>query len=177
MNRLTPVERRDGLWMKRDDLYEPFGPGEVNGGKMRQCMMLVDSVKEHTTGLISCCSIHSPQAPITAATALAHGMECRILYGGTSREKLMESPMPRLCMKYGATVILSTRSGRHNVLYAKARELKRPGDFIVQYGINLSGHSDVLLGAVAAQVENIPDELENLVMTCGSGITASRHPA
>ena len=173
MNRLTPVERRDGLWMKRDDLYEPFGPGEVNGGKMRQCMMLVDSVKEHTTGLISCCSIHSPQAPITAATALAHGMECRILYGGTSREKLMESPMPRLCMKYGATVILSTRSGRHNVLYAKARELKRPGDFIVQYGINLSGHSDVLLGAVAAQVENIPDELENLVMTCGSGITAS----
>lgn len=29
------------------------------------------------------------------------------------------------------------------------------------------------LGAVAAQVENIPDEIENLVMTCGSGITAS----
>lgn len=51
--------------------------------------------------------------------------------------------------------------------------MKGPEDFIVQYGINLSGHSDVLLGAVAAQVENIPDEIENLVMTCGSGITAS----
>lgn len=173
MNRLTPVQNIGGLLLKRDDLYEPFGPGEVNGGKLRQCMMLVDSVKTGTNRLISCCSIHSPQAPITAATAKAYGMECMILYGGTTKAKLQESPMPRLCLKYGATVALATKSGRHNVLYAKARELERPGDFIVQYGINLAGHSDVLLGAVAAQVENIPDEIENLVMTCGSGITAS----
>lgn len=173
MNKLTPVQSVGGLLFKRDDLYEPFGPGEVNGGKMRQCMMLLDSVKDEITGVISCCSIHSPQAPITAAAALAFGKQCKILYGGTSRAKLLESPMPRLCLKYGATVLLATRSGRHNVLYAKAKELKGPEDFIVQYGINLSGHSDVLLGAVAAQVENIPDEIENLVMTCGSGITAS----
>ena len=173
MNKLTPVQSVGGLLFKRDDLYEPFGPGEVNGGKMRQCMMLLDSVKDEITGVISCCSIHSPQAPITAAAALAFGKRCKILYGGTSRAKLLESPMPRLCLKYGATVLLATRSGRHNVLYAKAKELKGPEDFIVQYEINLSGHSDVLLGAVAAQVENIPDEIENLVMTCGSGITAS----
>lgn len=173
MNRLTPVERRAGLWIKRDDLYHPFGPREVNGGKLRQCMMLVDSVKQNTRGLISCCSIHSPQAPITAATAMAYGMRCTILYGGTSRKKLLESPMPRLCLKYGATVALAARSGRSSILYARAREIAQEDDFIVQYGINLSGHSDVLLGAVSAQVENIPDELENLVMTCGSGITAS----
>ncbi len=173
MNKLTPVQRLNGLLMKRDDLYEPFGPGEVNGGKMRQCMMLVDSIKDGTSRLITYCSIHSPQAPITAATALAYGMDCVILYGGTSKEKLREEAMPRLCMKYGATVCLATRSGRHNVLHAAAREMKKPGDFIVQYGINLHGHSDVLLGAVAAQVENIPDEVQNLVMTCGSGITAT----
>lgn len=143
MNKLTPVQSVGGLLFKRDDLYEPFGPGEVNGGKMRQCMMLLDSVKDEITGVISCCSIHSPQAPITAAAALAFGKRCKILYGGTSRAKLLESPMPRLCLKYGATVLLATRSGRHNVLYAKAKELKGP------------------------------DEIENLVMTCGSGITAS----
>lgn len=38
MNKLTPVQSVGGLLFKRDDLYEPFGPGEVNGGKMRQCM-------------------------------------------------------------------------------------------------------------------------------------------
>ena len=102
MNKLTPVQSVGGLLFKRDDLYEPFGPGEVNGGKMRQCMMLLDSVKDEITGVISCCSIHSPQAPITAAAALAFGKRCKILYGGTSRAKLLESPMPRLCLKYGA---------------------------------------------------------------------------
>lgn len=112
MNKLTPVQSVGGLLFKRDDLYEPFGPGEVNGGKMRQCMMLLDSVKDEITGVISCCSIHSPQAPITAAAALAFGKRCKILYGGTSRAKLLESPMPRLCLKYGATVLLATRSGR-----------------------------------------------------------------
>lgn len=29
---LTPVQEVDGLRIKRDDLYAPFGPGEVNGG-------------------------------------------------------------------------------------------------------------------------------------------------
>lgn len=69
MNKLTPVQSVGGLLFKRDDLYEPFGPGEVNGGKMRQCMMLLDSVKDEISGVISCCSIHSPQAPITAAAS------------------------------------------------------------------------------------------------------------
>ena len=41
---LTPVQEVDGLRIKRDDLYAPFGPGEVNGGKLRQCVMLVNSV-------------------------------------------------------------------------------------------------------------------------------------
>ena len=154
MNKLTPVQSVGGLLFKRDDLYEPFGPGEVNGGKMRQCMMLLDSVKDEISGVISCCSIHSPQAPITAAAALAFGKRCKILYGGTSRAKLLESPMPRLCLKYGATVLLATRSGRHNVLYAKAKELKGPEDFIVQYGINLPGST--LFWIVGAAPRNIP---------------------
>lgn len=64
---LTPVQEVDGLHIKRDDLYAPFGPGEVNGGKLRQCVMLVNSVKKDYKSLLTYCSIHSPQAPITAA--------------------------------------------------------------------------------------------------------------
>ena len=66
---LTPVQEVDGLRIKRDDLYAPFGPGEVNGGKLRQCVMLVNSVKKDYKSLLTYCSIHSPQAPITAAVA------------------------------------------------------------------------------------------------------------
>ena len=170
---ITPVQEVDGLLFKRDDLYAPFGKG-VNGGKLRQAMMLADSVASGSKGLISCCSIHSPQAPITAATAKAHGIPCIILYGGTKPETLMKLPMPRLSMQYGARIKIAARSGRHSILYARAKEIaEREGYFIVQYGINLADHSDVLLQAVSAQVQNIPDELENLVITCGSGITSS----
>ncbi|MEG1564744.1 MAG: pyridoxal-phosphate dependent enzyme [Bacteroides sp.] len=168
------MQQIEGLWMKRDDLYAPFGRGEVNGGKLRQCMMLVDSLQVPYTGLLTYCSIHSPQAPITAAVARSRGLPCRIIYGGTSRESVATLPMPRLAMKYGATITLAARSGRHSILHARAKEIaEHENDFIVQYGINIIGHGDVLLDAVAAQAANLPDEIENLVMTCGSGITAS----
>lgn len=171
---LTPVQEVDGLHIKRDDLYAPFGPGEVNGGKLRQCVMLVNSVKKDHKSLLTYCSIHSPQAPITAAVARANGMPCRIVYGGTTRESVAALPMPRLAMKYGASIVLAARSGRHSILHARAKELAaQENSFIVQYGINIIGYGDTLLTAVAAQTENLPDDIENLVMTCGSGITAT----
>lgn len=171
---LTPVQEVDGLRIKRDDLYVPFGPGEVNGGKLRQCVMLVNSVKKDYKSLLTYCSIHSPQAPITAAVARANGMPCRIVYGGTTRESVAALPMPRLAMKYGASIVLAARSGRHSILHARAKELAaQENSFVVQYGINIIGYGDTLLTAVAAQTENLPDDIENLVMTCGSGITAT----
>ncbi len=176
-NSLTPVQEINGLLMKRDDLYTPLGHGEVNGGKLRQCMMLTDSVlasQDDVRCLFTYCSIHSPQAPITAASALAHGLPCYIVYGGAKPENIKALPMPRLAMKYGAEIIIGARSGRHSILHAKTKPLaEKKRGFIVQYGINLTDHGDVLLDAVSAQVQNIPDEIENLVMTCGSGITAS----
>ncbi|MEG1894629.1 MAG: hypothetical protein RR162_00215 [Oscillospiraceae bacterium] len=176
-NKLTPVQIVEGLHIKRDDLFAPFGVGEVNGGKLRQCMMLIDSVLANDNSLhclFTYCSIHSPQAPITAASARFHGLPCHIIYGGSKAENIINLPMPRLAMRYGAKISIAARSGRHNVLHAKTKEMaQNEHDFIVQYGINLSGHGDVLLGAVASQVENLPDEIENLVMACGSGITAS----
>ncbi len=163
------------MLFKREDLYAPFGAGEVNGGKLRQCMLLADKVRRDYDGLITCCSIHSPQAPITAAAAKAFGMRCQVFYGGTKPETLKRMPMPRLAMRYGAKVSIIAKSGRSNILYNRATKLKnntKNKDYIVLYGINLQEHEDILLGAVAAQVRNIPDEIENLVMTCGSGITA-----
>ena len=54
------------------------------------------------------------------------------------------------------------KSGRHNVLKAKAEALAQAARmFVVQYGINLDDYGEVLLGAVAEQVQNIPDELDD----------------
>ena len=63
---LTPVQEVDGLRIKRDDLYAPFGPGEVNGGKLRQCVMLVNSILSRKAYGTACPAI---AAAITLAPA------------------------------------------------------------------------------------------------------------
>lgn len=174
---LTPVQEIAGMYFKRDDLYAPFGAGGVNGGKLRQCMLLVEAALQrnpNTTGIITYCSIHSPQGPITAATAKHYRLPCIVAYGGASEMSLATGSMPRLAMSYGARVEVLAKSGRHNVLKAKAEALaQRTGYFVVQYGINLDDYGEVLLSAVSEQVQNIPDGLDDLYITCGSGITAS----
>lgn len=174
---LTPVQEIAGMYFKRDDLYTPFGAGEVNGGKLRQCMLLVEAALRRQpgmTGVITYCSIHSPQGPITAAAARHFRLPCIVAYGGASEISLAMGSMPRLAMSYGASVKVIAKSGRHNVLKAKAEEIARAKHmFVVQYGINLDEYGEVLLSAVAEQVQNIPDDLDDLYITCGSGITAS----
>ncbi len=82
---LTSVQEIAGMRFKRDDLYAPFGAGGVNGGKLRQCMLLVEAAlrrRPDTTGIITYCSIHSPQGPITAAAARHYRLPCIVAYGG-----------------------------------------------------------------------------------------------
>ena len=170
---MTPVMTIDGLMVKRDDMYKPFEPNGVNGGKLRQCVQLASEAAQSFEGIITYSSIGSPQAPISAAVAQSMNKPCLVLYGGTTRRTLLQADMPKLVMHYGGKVLIAAKTGRHNVLHSVAERIaKEKNYFIVQYGINLTDHEDVLLSAVAKQVKNIPD-CENLVAVCGSGITAS----
>ena len=173
---ITPVQQIGAMFFKRDDLYAPFGVGGVNGGKLRQCMMLIEAALKRADwkGIMTYCSVHSPQGPITAAAARYYGLPCIVAYGGVSKYSVATMQMPRLCMSYGAKIEVVAASGRHNVLKARAEAIAEArGYFVVQYGINLDDYGEVLLGAVAEQTQNIPDGLDDLYITCGSGITAS----
>ena len=171
---MTPVENIDGLWFKREDKFIPFGKNTVNGGKLRQCFALVDAIREGFDGVISFCSIHSPQAPITSAVAKFYGLKCMIYYGGTTKNTLAKCDMPMVAKEYGAEINIVAKTGRHNVLLKKAREFAEKNNyFVVEYGFNIVKYPKLLLDAIANQVENIPDELDNIIITCGSGITTT----
>jgi len=171
---LTPVENVDGLWFKREDKFIPFGKDSVNGGKLRQCFALVDAIKDGFDGVISFCSIHSPQAPITSAVANFYGLKCKIYYGGTTKETLSKCDMATIAKEYGAEINIVAKTGRHNVLLNKAKEYAEKNNyFVVEYGFNIVKYPKLLLDAIANQVENIPNELDNLIITCGSGITTT----
>ena len=89
------------------EVYAPFGAGGVNGGKLRQCVMLIETAQQRDPGIAGVatyCSIHSPQGPITAAAARHFGLPCLVAYGGASKASIATGRMPRLSMSYGATV-------------------------------------------------------------------------
>lgn len=174
LNDLTPVQLVDGLYIKRDDLFRPFDDFGVNGGKLRQCcFLLANHVDEIQNGVITCCSIHSPQAPIVSAVCNYLGIDCEVFYGGTTEKRLKELPMPRLVSHYNGSIKIVNKFGHSSVLYSVAKKQRESThQFIVDYGINLDTNFSALVESTADQVQNIPDHLDNLIVTCGSGITS-----
>lgn len=82
--------------------------------------------------------------------------------------------MPAICKFYGANLQILSKSGIHKILYKHAKRLAKENNiFIVDYGFNILDYPDIMFNAVSKQVENIPDYLDNLVITCGSGITTT----
>lgn len=171
MLKLTPVQRAEsGLFIKRDDLFQPFGLGRVNGGKLRQAMWMLCA--KRPKGVITGASLSSPQNVIVSCVANYLKIPCICIYGGV-KESSLSLPMPMLCKKYGAKIMIA-KSGRHNVIYSLADELAKEKDYqIIEYGMNAQDNIEAFYEANANQVRNIPNELDNLVVTCGSGITST----
>ena len=169
---LTPVVKRGDYYFKREDLFTPFDFCGVNGGKLRQCMMLAEKNKAIVEkGIITATSILSPQAAICSAVAHNMGVPCTIMYGGTTPERLLTLPYPRLAYELGAKLQIVARTGRTSAINAKALELsKNSGAYLVRYGFDMRENLDCFLQSVADQVQNLPD-VDNIVITVGSAIT------
>ena len=175
LEEITPIQCINGILVKRDDLFKPFSDAEVNGGKLRQAIHLLLQAKiEGFTRVLTGCSILSPQGPIITVVAKYLGLDCMVFYGGTNEKSLQSKDMPRLVRKYGGEIRLVS-SGRHTVLYHEIKRIKEEKDFIVEYGMNSKEpkHFISFYETTANQVKNLPDELDHLVITCGSGITAA----
>ena len=164
INDCTPVEQVGGMFIKRDDKFRPFD-NSVNGGKLRQCIALLD---DKINGVVSISSIHSPQLAIIPAVAEHLNKECIMFIGGKK-----DTDMVRFAKKHNAKIIRE-KTGRHNVLLNRASKIaKEKNYFLVDYGMNAKNNLKAFYDTNANQVKNIPDELDDLMVTCGSGITAT----
>jgi 1-aminocyclopropane-1-carboxylate deaminase/D-cysteine desulfhydrase-like pyridoxal-dependent ACC family enzyme len=171
---LTPVEQRGDLLLKRDDLFAPFGPGGPNGGKLRQCHYLIaGKMKAGVKRVFTGCSVHSPQGPIVASIASQFGLECLLYVGGKDVESASRHPMVALARKFGAKIVCCN-SGRHSVLYHRInKDRESMSGMVVEYGVNLERNYKALVESTASQVQNIPPKVDRIVMTCGSGVSAT----
>ena len=173
---LTPVDFREGLYWKRDDLYKPFGDYHVNGGKVRQALQLfetkIDDIKnKHNNGVITAASVHSPQSANIAKVAQKYGVKCIAAVGGTKPENLDILPMMKLTKYYGSEIRIVAGHGMTNVIHARMEDIAEETGYLpIEMGELMETNPKEIFETTAEQVQNIPDELENLIIPTGVAI-------
>lgn len=154
-NELTPVERRGGLWLKRDDLFQVAG---VRGGKARTCLVLADGAR----GLVTAGSRMSPQVNIVAHIARAKGIPCtaHIPSGRLSPEIIAAA-------RAGARIV-QHNPGYNTVIMKRAKDdAKERGWTEIPFGMECKE----AVVQTRRQTENLPEEMERLVVPVGSGMS------
>ena len=164
---ITPVEKHNGIYYKRDDLYAPYG--DVNGGKVRQTIEILENCNIES-GIIASTSVHSPSSTIFSRVAKEYNIPCIIAVGGTKDENLDKLPMMRLCKYFGAEVRIVAGHGYKSAITAQIKKAQREnGYYNPDFSRHIHTHPELMF-VNTAQVSNIPDELDVLVAPMGSGI-------
>jgi 1-aminocyclopropane-1-carboxylate deaminase/D-cysteine desulfhydrase-like pyridoxal-dependent ACC family enzyme len=166
LTHVTPVQQHNGIFFKRDDLFRPFKSPELNGGKLRQILTVLRDCRAR--GVITAASIHSPQIPLVAGAAYYLGLRSVIVSGGKRC-----TPGLHLALDFGAN-IKRVSSGRHRALFAKVSDLNRAlRYFVIPYGIVPPPSALRQFFMIQSeQVANLPERLDALVVTCGSGVSS-----
>lgn len=155
MDNLTPVEKREGIWLKRDDLFTVAG---VSGGKARACWALAQGAK----GLVTAGSRHSPQVEIMAAIAHHLGIPAAAhIPSGNYSQALHRA-------EWGGLQLVHERPGYNSVIIARAKaHALEKGFTYIPFGMECMQAVDL----TSTQVQNIPRDATKLVIPVGSGMT------
>jgi 1-aminocyclopropane-1-carboxylate deaminase/D-cysteine desulfhydrase-like pyridoxal-dependent ACC family enzyme len=171
-NALTPVEKRGDYLFKRDDLFQPFDE-PLNGGKVRQalsCLIANQDLirREFNSTVATVTSVHSPQGYLVACCAHSLGLKTLIGLGVPDVKRAVKKHPPlQGARELGAELVSLAKIGYNSTLQPRLEKLAAErGYFPMHFGIKFD------CAANAHQVENLP-KVNNLVIPCGSGVTAT----
>lgn len=157
MQELTPIEKHDNIFLKRDDYYRVNG---VSGGKARTCWYLAN--QGNKKGLVTAGSRSSPQVNIVAHIARSLRIPCHI---HTPSGELL--PEVDDAVKAGAK-ICQHKAGYNNVIIARAREdAEKNGFTLIPFGMECNE----AVNQTKRQVQDIPFEVKRIVVPVGSGMS------
>lgn len=178
-NELTPVQERNGMLFKREDLHRNDKYG-VNGAKFRACRHLMGkAVAEGATSVVSASSVLSPQAAMAGVLAEEFGLDCKLVFGASKPETAPKHVSVAIALEAGATMDLGAKVAYNPFIQKYGMELARDtGAWQLPYGITTpagASEADVeaFLAVGGAQVANLPVDLETLVVPFGSGNTVA----
>ena len=166
---LSPIEELKGYLVKREDLFQL---GISKGGKVRQCLSIVHrnlhKIKtQYNGGLITGCGLPSPQSTIVSSVANYFGLECIVVSPRYDNSKVDVNRINvSLSQKLGAKIYgVGNRNPR-----GYKRDVKELNKKYGYYEIKFGMESSSVIDTTSYQVKNIPNELDNLVVICGSGL-------
>lgn len=152
------MERRVGVWVKRDDTYEFAGQ---RGGKVRTCRHLAG---DGGAGLITAGSRKSPQVEIVSGIARHLGVPCRVHVPTGA-----DTPQTLAAIDNGAEVVRH-KPGYNSVIVARARRDAHlhPGWVHIPFGME----TRAAVEQTASEVWTVIDvPWKRLVVPVGSGMS------
>jgi 1-aminocyclopropane-1-carboxylate deaminase/D-cysteine desulfhydrase-like pyridoxal-dependent ACC family enzyme len=176
INDLTPVEQYDGLLYKRDDLFLPFGKYGTSGGKVRQALSLIGKnvdniIENHKSTIVTHTQVHSTTGTILTRVCKHYNLKCIVCVGGTTSKSLKKHHMMMLAEYWGGHIRNVCGHGMHAPVMSRLRELvKQEKYFNAVFSDNVNLYPESVLDTTANQVKNIPEKLDNMIISVGSGI-------
>lgn len=151
------------LWIKRDDLADPY----ISGNKWRKLKyILEDAVVKNKTHLVTFGGTYSNHLVATAAAAARSGLKSTAFVRGEP----VENEMLLLCKLYGMELLFTDREGYKNK--AGLYELHF-GESTTSYFIDEGGASAEAVKGCAEIVFELPEDIDHIFCAAGTGTTAA----
>ena len=172
---LTPVQKYNGIYFKRDDLYMPYDDLPISGSKVRQHQGIIDSnywyIKDNCDNKVySALFLSSCQSAVIARVCREYGVNVTIFHGGTTKESIMKNKIALNAIVNKANIDIHLKSGYASVLKGEIKRRKDAGEKF--FNVNLEEYADedpCVLWDIGLQCENLP-ELDVLYVPIGSGV-------
>jgi hypothetical protein len=173
---LTPVELINGRWYKREDKFAPLGYGGINGSKLRQLIHLTHKHAQNAAGIITGASVLSPQISMGALVAEHFGLPITVVLGATKPYTAVTHENVAIAARVGAEFIFTPVAFNPAIQRAVTNLLKEPeyaNYYRLCYGITTPDDAtpqDIydFHNVGAPQTNNIPPEVEHLIIPSGS---------
>ena len=163
VDNLTPVEKHNDIWVKRDDL---FTVGNVRGGKVRSCyQLMLKAISEGYKDFVSLGSNMSPQCEIISELCELLNVHCYLFMPHRKKESDI---MQRIKNNKHTTVNEITKGVYTNVLESRAKKFANENNYYyIPFGMEFE--ENVL--TTMEQVKNIPQGVKRIVVPVGSGMS------
>lgn len=168
LNKITPVDFINNHYVKREDLYKPLN-NTINGTKCREAVAIIlNNLQSAKNGILTGCSLNSPQNPIIAQIGNFIKIPVECYYGGTNIQNICKKEYYNFVKN--SQLNLESKTGRNNVL-KHLMQLNKGNRLLIGYGMDMFEYPELFKKVISIQVSNIPQNIKNIYLVCGSGVT------